>query len=255
MGHAQIARDMKTLWDLVRQEGIDPYAPHASKQLAELAKARNLTYLLASTGTAFEVIDVMRAMYKQEIEHQKQLAALELVTTLPGMTQENSRDTATVIESLISEARRSILLLAYRLTERELLNKLHAYHRQPGTRLRIMVSHEEDLTSIMTRWPDNARPRQVEAFQYVKREDSKIQLHTGEIIYPPFHAKTIVTDGEYCYIGSANFTHGGMSRNVEVGVRVQSEHIASDLWRVAEAFPTRLLHRWDGHQARIISPA
>jgi phosphatidylserine/phosphatidylglycerophosphate/cardiolipin synthase-like enzyme len=43
------------------------------------------------------------------------------------------------------------------------------------------------------------------------------------------HAKTFVIDDRYCFVGSHNFTHAGMSRNEEVSVFIDSPEIARKL--------------------------
>lgn len=223
---------------------IDPYHPEATEQLEQLVHTESLDYILSQGMDNLELVDVMRALHLQNLKHQRQLESIELIATLPGFTRENFRDTAETIQSLILQAHNSILMLAYRLTDSDIINSLHHFHQQAGTTLRLIVSHEEDLKSIMNNWPSDARPEHVHAAQYIERTDLEMNRGDGQRGYPPLHAKTIVIDRRYCYIGSANFTRGGMMRNVEIGVKVESPQVGNDLWKLAESFPPVLLRQW-----------
>jgi phosphatidylserine/phosphatidylglycerophosphate/cardiolipin synthase-like enzyme len=43
------------------------------------------------------------------------------------------------------------------------------------------------------------------------------------------HAKCIVVDKRYAFVSSANFTERGQKRNIEIGVRIDSSHIAEGI--------------------------
>ena len=43
------------------------------------------------------------------------------------------------------------------------------------------------------------------------------------------HAKTFVIDGRYCFLGSHNFTHAAMSKNVELSIFVDSPEIGKKI--------------------------
>lgn len=43
--------------------------------------------------------------------------------------------------------------------------------------------------------------------------------------FPLIHAKVIVCDGLYSYLGSANFSFNGIEQNVEMGVRIQGPQV------------------------------
>lgn len=246
MSHVLVARGLEALARQMMEEGIDPYEPRALAALDKLVSQGN--FHLPSDGRAggIELIDVMRAMYLQQVEHTRLSASIELVATLPGFSREEVRDTADVMSALIDGAKSSVLLLAYRLTDEQIITSLHDYHRKPGASLKLIVSHEEDLDQLMDEWPADARPQHVNAAQYVERVDLEIDRGPGKRSYPLFHAKTIVVDQRHCYVGSANFTRGGMERNVEIGLRVESEEVARGIWQLAESFP-RGLFRYVSH--------
>lgn len=243
MSHVLVARDLEVLARRMMEEGLDPYGRDAAEALDMFLRQESLHVLGGAGAGGIELVDVMRAMYLREIEHARSLESIELVATLPGFAREGVRDTAAVMSELIAAARSSILLLAYRLTDEEIIASLHEYHRRPGAALKLVVSHEEDLDAIMERWPLDARPERVDAAEYVERVDLEIDHGAENRSYPPFHAKTIVVDGRHCYVGSANFTRGGMERNVEIGLRVESEEVARGIWQLAESFPPALFRR------------
>jgi len=244
MSHAAVARELETLMKEVILEGLDPYEPDAASKIAGFAERKNLGNLLRLDRKRLELVDVVRAMHLQRAEHLRQLEEIELVATLPGFARDGFRETSSVMGELIARAQTSILLLAYRLTDQKIIEGLHSYHQRAGTRLKLVVSHEEDLEAIMKNWPSDARVSFVDAAQYVERVDLELTDDRGQRSYPPFHAKTIVVDGRHCYVGSANFTLGGMSRNVEIGLKVDSARVADALWGLVESFPPELLRKW-----------
>jgi len=53
------------------------------------------------------------------------------------------------------------------------------------------------------------------------------------------HAKLMVIDGRYCYIGSHNLTHSALARNHEMTVKIDDRRLAAELLTYAERITAR----------------
>ena len=163
-------------------------------------------------------------------------ASLELVWTGPESAVSRSRDTATVVEELFTNATRSVLVstfaiyqgqrlfapLATRLdTCPELSVRLfvHVERHWKDTRVESEVLREF-ATHLAGEWPGTRRP---EVFY-----DPRC-LSMDDTVRASWHAKCVLVDDEISFVTSANFTEWAQQRNVEAGVLIRNPHVTQQL--------------------------
>ncbi|MFN3202784.1 MAG: phospholipase D-like domain-containing protein [Bradymonadia bacterium] len=136
------------------------------------------------------------------------------------------RITSQVVDELIGTARRSILLVGYSLT------KAAGCWEQLAS-----LPHSVDINIIGHDLEGRESPKN-EKLKYLRgvfRESlERLHLYT----YPPkdmakLHAKLLISDRQRGLVTSANFTHLGMSRNIEVGVTIGAQQ-AQLVWKLFE---------------------
>ena len=139
----------------------------------------------------------------------------ELVWTGPEARQSAARDTSVVLADLFVAARESVLIAGFVFDHGEtVLRALHtAMLRGVGCRL---FADGLAATEFRRRnWPFGPPFPQV----------SRFVPKAG--VYASLHAKCVVVDHRHVFVTSANFTDRGQNRNVEVGVLLNSEPLAS----------------------------
>lgn len=72
--------------------------------------------------------------------------------------------------------------------------------------------------------------------------DARVEVASWEEEGLGLHMKCLVADGERAYVGSANFTYGGMSQHAELGVRLEGPAVL-DLEQLLEVLASELRSR------------
>jgi cardiolipin synthase A/B len=105
--------------------------------------------------------------------------------------------------ALLASARASIDLEGEELSDTDVVSSL-TERASAGVNVRVVVSNESPT------------PAQAAAIQALK--DASVPI--VKVSTPYIHAKAIVVDGTYAYVGSVNFTRGSMQNNRELGVLI-----------------------------------
>lgn len=110
---------------------------------------------------------------------------------------------------MIESARRDILIAGYRITDQQVIQLLwKASHR--GIRVYVLCGRADgDAAILKANWPSVLTPPKI--FQDVDRGEDNV--------WSLMHMKTLVIDSVQLFVSSANFTAGGMQRNIEFGIR------------------------------------
>jgi phosphatidylserine/phosphatidylglycerophosphate/cardiolipin synthase-like enzyme len=137
------------------------------------------------------------------------------------------------VTRLLATAQQSLDIEMYHLTDRRVLKALLAAAGR-GVRVRIILDPSQrrnlkvpealDHPGVEVRWMDTDEGR-------------------GELL----HAKAALADGRLLLIGSANWTHTGLSVSHEVGLVVEDSALASEFSRAFEQDWQRALLRWPNH--------
>ena len=195
---------------------------------------------LANHGYEGAQIAILIDAMRQERSNSKRLdEIIELVTTGPEAPGTTNRDTSVVVRDLFRQANESVVIVGYaiyqgqmvfeslanRMNEVRNLNVTMYLNLPPikGTEVESIIVHRfmKDLKN--KHWPENCR---LPTVFYDPRS-----VDTDRSKRASLHAKCIVVDGKETFVSSANFTERAQYRNIEVGVRLSSERISSQLSR------------------------
>jgi len=135
------------------------------------------------------------------------------------------RSFSSVIEEVISNARKKLVMTIYVLTDMNIVKGL-----QKALERGISV---EIFIYFPSHYPENEA-----VDEFIKMESRYDYLKIHRIKNEVLHAKVLVADGETALVGSANPTFGGMVRNYELGFLVEDQKISHKiltiLWRLKE---------------------
>lgn len=143
---------------------------------------------------------------------------ISLVATVPPAFSLKTKRIQNVVEDLIKNAKKSILLTGYSVSEfvSEMIDTL-VEKSQKGVLIRIFFNDIKSQVSIekILRY----RSKFLQVYNYTNKEDKMAALH----------AKILMVDDVDILISSANLSYHGMAGNIEIGTQVCSEKIAKQI--------------------------
>lgn len=143
---------------------------------------------------------------------------ISLVATVPPAFSLKTKRIQNVVEDLIKNAKKSILLTGYSVSEfvSEMIDTL-VEKSQKGVLIRIFFNDIKSQVSIekILRY----RSKFLQVYNYTNKEDKMAALH----------AKILMVDDVDILISSANLSYQGMAGNIEIGTQVCSEKIAKQI--------------------------
>lgn len=177
----------------VSEQGVEPILRLLSSRLI----GRKQTLVL---------LEAMTAMKKQATSTHEDI---ELCWTGPPSLEVVAKSTASVMQELLGRARREIIVVGYRLTDK----KIGATLSDAIGRINNMVliidndKHGANIAVLNDIFKGTTRPR-IYAHKATEKGFYKV------------HAKVIIIDKSEMLLTSANMTHHGIRRNFEMGLRV-----------------------------------
>jgi phosphatidylserine/phosphatidylglycerophosphate/cardiolipin synthase-like enzyme len=218
---------------------------HAVTQIAGASASQvfeALTQLLA-TGIAPQhaalVVDAI-AVTRESATDPAQI--LDLVLSGPDVSGITTGDTLTTLRTLISEAKREVLMIGYAVHNAEPIFELLA-SRMVNDNLHVVFCIE-----IGRKIGDTSLDSEiVRRFGQEFREKHWPWPHVPDIYYDPrslsddprhrssLHAKCVIVDRKRALITSANFTQAAWQRNIEVGVLLDWAPLVERLTAYIEA--------------------
>lgn len=181
--------------------------------VAELLQRR---YSSLSQSEAYEIANMFRMSH--EMEHTD---SAELVITAPRSFSMKIKATKDVVESLLRNAEKKILLTGYSISSYfdEMINVL-VDKSQSGVFVKIFLNQAEtkDRNSV-SKLMEN-RSAFLKVYEYVQKEDDQMSA---------LHAKVIVTDDIQSLITSANLSYHGQKGNIEIGALISSSKTAKEI--------------------------
>ena len=162
--------------------------------------------------------DAVRALLAAVVEERDSLHRRpELVWTGPETKQSGARDTAVVLSDLFSSARQSVLVAGFVFDHGETL--LRALHEAMvrGVSCSVFADAEAAHDFRRDNWPFG--PPFPQVYRFVPPQG----------VFASLHAKCVVVDHRHVFVTSANFTDRGQTRNIEVGVLLDDEPLATVL--------------------------
>ena len=208
-----LARELADLERLIRERGIDPFAPLEKGGLLDQPEVLALTSALKSLDAhspASVVRLCLQALQIQAAEVAPRLLDVELVATLPSDVPGLARSTSQVVRDMLRRARGEVILLGYELTDDTLMQQLAEAARCGAQVIVISDRQHGAARRLRDAWPPQLpMPRLY--------QDRNQFSHAP---YGSMHAKCLLVDGHDLLVTSANFTFHGLHGNIEIGVRL-----------------------------------
>lgn len=175
-------------------------------------------YPSLSEDEAREIHKLLVSSYKREKTN------AELIVTAPASFAVQTKTTKNAVKSMIENAQTSILITGYSSSEyfSELLDCI-IRKSQSGVFVRFFVNDIDKQKCF-----DKLRTYKgkfLKIYDYCKPGDSMAALH----------AKVISVDGIDSLITSANLSYHGQEGNIELGVRIVSKEVASQIGNIFTA--------------------
>jgi phosphatidylserine/phosphatidylglycerophosphate/cardiolipin synthase-like enzyme len=235
--------DLRSLIAALRSERLA--APYPALQVARVVpgsvadSVRASLMGLAEQGfspkqmaTVFELILADRDG-RQAVE-----SSIDLVTSGPEAPGITNRDTSVVVRELFAHARESVLVIGYAVYQgQQVFAALAARMQQlPSLQVQFFLNlprPDGDTTASEilvarfkqrfknTQWPAGCRLPEVFYDPRSVAEDGPVRSS--------LHAKCIVVDSKKVFVSSANFTEAGQERNIEVGLKIESQWLAKQI--------------------------
>ena len=160
--------------------------------------------------------------------------SISLVWTGPEVEGTTNRDTRVVVQELFSTARESVLIAGFAVYQGAHLFEPLAtrFDTNPHLQVRMILDIQRrygdttDAAAIVREfadrfwnqeWPGKRRPE-------VFYDPRSVELSADR--RASMHAKCIVVDGARCFVTSANLTEAAHERNIELGLLIESTHLA-----------------------------
>lgn len=150
--------------------------------------------------------------------YEKQKETVSLVATIPPSFSLKTKRIKNVVEEMIKNAKKSILLTGYSVSEfvSELIDLLVA-KSQKGVLVKIFfndISGQSSIEKII-----RYKGKFLQVYNYTNKDDKMAALH----------AKILAVDSDDVLISSANLSYHGMAGNIEIGTQVHSEKMVRQI--------------------------
>jgi len=161
---------------------------------------------------------------------------VHLVATGPGTSERQPRPTAVVVSDLFRGAEKSVIVAGYSVHQGQSVFRdlAHRMEELPELKVRLYLDIQRGNgdTSLpdeivrrfsyrfrTTQWPSG---KPIPAVYYDPRSVAADRSQASAL-----HAKCVIIDSERLFVSSANFTEAAQQRNIELGLLLNSEALAS----------------------------
>lgn len=237
--------DLRELIAALRSKRVAP--PYSALQLRHLMPA-NLAQSVAAgltecaeQGFTTEQIVLMLALLESDRTERPGVdIPIDLVTSGPEGPGIANRDTGVVVREMFAHAEKSVLVVGYAVYQGDRVFQALAERMEelPELEARFFLNvprpdHDRTPADILIsrfaqrfrdgQWPSNCRLPEVYYDPRSIAEDGPVRSS--------LHAKCVVVDEEQVFVSSANFTEAAQQRNIEVGLSIRSNWLATRLIR------------------------
>lgn len=233
--------DLMALIDALGGRLRSPYSTIGIKRIVTGSQADSIAQRLIGLDTAgfsaAQIVVMLKSVVAERTSHQRIEDSVDLVTTGPEAPGISNRDTAVVVRNLFSTAKTSVLVVGYAVYQGQQvfgeLAKRMDDNPDLSVQMHLDIRRDKDtsLESEIVRrflnkfktsqWPSG---RRLPDIYYDPRS-----LDVDPSKRASLHAKCIVVDSSEVFISSANFTQRAQQRNIEVGIRISSKQMATQL--------------------------
>ncbi len=215
-----VSRKIVDLWQACYDSNprIDLFDPAGAKSLQALPEY-GLAYDSLEKHTDnphMAILLSLRALEIQRSEMADKLSDTELAITAPPSTCSSARPTLFVIREMIESAKHEILIAGYRITNTQIIQMLW---NASGRGIKVVVlcgRADGDAQILKSNWPVVMAPPKI--YQDVDQGEASL--------WSLMHIKALLIDSVQLLVSSANFTAGGMDRNIEFGIRTTGKPAA-----------------------------
>jgi|SRR5579883_2236951 len=203
------ARALLAAWRAAVQGGIDPFSTTAPDSLPSLPgwSALGLPERDLASGRSVTILDALRALSLRDREEGRTKDRVQVAATLP-MRVPGVLPTKDAVREVVAAARDELVIVGYSITDNGLRDVL-VDRAKDGVAVTVVGDRKNRAARDLRRsWPHGVR--------LVALEDVE-----GDIDNSSLHAKIVVADRKTAVLGSANFTVAGMTRNLELGARIE----------------------------------
>ncbi len=130
-----------------------------------------------------------------------------------GFSGRRVSDTSIVFKELVKRAKRKIVIIGYRFndSESDFIDLLYERMKKDSIIVQILIDHlseriDDGRHDFLLDWLDDDSLN-VNIWSYEHPGDNELM-----------HIKSILIDDHTAYMGSANFSYGGVRKNIELGV-------------------------------------
>lgn len=219
--------------------------PYSSLQLSRIVSTsiavpiqQGLEQLCEQGFNETQIAHTLKLLVADRSTRQIDEALFECVTSGPEAPGITNRDTAVVVRELFSHAEKSVMVVGFAVYQgRQVFESLaHRMDANPDLDVQLYLNiprgyRDTTLSQILVaqfvnnfktkEWPKESRlPKVFYDPRSLAEEHSKRSS---------LHAKCVVVDERHIFISSANFTEAAQERNIEVGLKVESEKLAKQL--------------------------
>jgi phosphatidylserine/phosphatidylglycerophosphate/cardiolipin synthase-like enzyme len=233
---------LDTLADAIRTRRlVSPFGVLGIQRIVDAANAGSVATdlaALAAMGLPPDALAILLTALALERRHaEAPNDHVEVVVTGPDLDG-NARNTAVVVQELFAEARRSVLVVGFALYQGKQVFKTLAdrFDAQPDLDVRFCLNIERrpgDTSrdgAIVARFAQRFAAQEWPGRRLPKVFFDPRALAMDQSTRPSLHAKCVVIDANRALVTSANFTEAAQVRNIELGLRVNSERIAAQIF-------------------------
>ena len=160
---------------------------------------------------------------------------IDLVTSGPEAPGVSNRDTSVVVRELFAHAKKSVLVVGYAVYQGQqvfeaLAKRMEAFPELDVKFFMNIARPDGDSTSseiLVARFKQRFKDKQWPVgYRLPQVFFDPRSVADDQAIRSSLHAKCIVVDSLQVFVSSANFTEAAQERNIEVGLKIESEWLA-----------------------------
>lgn len=202
---------------------------NASQLVKDLASLHSNHFNEAQAAVLIDAIVEARSKAKSVDE------LVDLVASGPDLPGIMNRDTSVVVQQLFRDAKECVLVVGYSVYQGTQVFATLAEEMARKPNLDVVMCLNVGRDGQDSRTDYEIRHRYMAQFKKKQWPDGypfpKLYFDPRAIDPDPskrasLHAKCVVVDRRYAFVSSANFTERGQKRNIEIGLRIDSPHIA-----------------------------
>lgn len=160
---------------------------------------------------------------------------IDLVTSGPEAPGVSNRDTSVVVRELFAHAKKSVLVVGYAVYQGQQVFEALAKRMETFPELDVkfflnIARPDGDSTTseiLVARFKQRFKDKQWPiGYRLPQVFFDPRSVADDQAIRSSLHAKCIVVDSSHVFVSSANFTEAAQERNIEVGLKIESEWLA-----------------------------